>query len=211
VSYRFAVIEYEPWDVVRPLVGDGTDRMVTNFTATPAGELSKRSGRRWSPGDVEGLQGGDARAVELNIDERCEVTWMQAIPHLMPMSSKTNVVQRLPVGPLSNPPCENPLIGSTKLATAGEDSAAVHKDRDPGIGGIFPSERFAGNFGGTIQGKWRIGAKGLPDPEVGQTLRVIRLRDRRKSVVERRERYRGQGSYLREQRQHYFWRQTRGY
>src|SRR5437016_1853848 len=143
-------VQDQPGHVIRTISTIRGDWIWPETVLAPAVKLGKRKTVAKATAEVCDFLAARWRISELAPKDWHEVQRMKAIPHLMALAPKTDVLQRPALGAGVNPKRENTLISAAKLASAGHYSQAVYPNRKAESVTIFQSKRFRANFCGPI-------------------------------------------------------------
>jgi hypothetical protein len=81
-------------------------------------------------------------AVKLFLEEGKQVSRMKAVSNLRAAAIEADIFQGLLIFPRTDPKGEDPLIGSTELASARQNTATVDPNRKPESFGILQRKKF---------------------------------------------------------------------
>src|ERR1017187_420545 len=149
-------VEHHPWNVERPSVPIASNLSRTKTTRAPGAELSERHAVGHAAADVNNaaLIG---RSNHLLAQHRSEIARMEAIADLRPAAIESDIIERPVTQPRVAPIAEDPLIGSTKLTGAGQDSATIDPNRKIKTRAVLESEAFRSELGAAVKRHRRSG------------------------------------------------------
>ena len=115
---------------------------------TPNSELAEGHGGFGSTGEVDDSVGGGEflRGEDLVEDQGGQVARVEAVADLVALAIEADVAQRPAAEVAIDPVGEDTLVGSTELAGAGHDTAAVDENLEAERLPVFQREHFAGEF-----------------------------------------------------------------
>jgi len=121
---------------------------MTKAFIAPSGELAEGHSGFGSAGEVDYSIGGGEflRGEDLVEDQGGQVARVQAVANLVALTIEADVAQRPAAKVAIDPVGEDSLVGSTELAGAGHDTAAVDKNLEAERLPVFQREHFAGEF-----------------------------------------------------------------
>ena len=141
-------VEHDPRQIVRAGEGLGGDFVRAKSGTTPVTQLRQRAGILGAPRKVTDthidpiLWIGGFAALKLFFKEGNQVPWMKTVANLRTAAIEPDIFQGLLFFPGSNPEGENPLIGSTELTSARQNTATVDPNRKPKSFGILQRKKF---------------------------------------------------------------------
>ena len=91
-------------------------------------------------------------ALKLFLEEGKQVSWMETVSNLRATTIEANIFQGLLFFPRTDPKGEDPLVGSTELPCARQNTAAIDPNRKPKSLGILQRKKFRASLGGSIEG-----------------------------------------------------------
>ena len=126
---RGAVIHDQPGNIKGTWFGIRIDVMRTEALSAPFGQLSERYRVFPASPDVKNVITALRRLLELLGDQLCEITRMKSISDLTSCTIKADVFEWPLLQVAMNPERKDSLIWGSKLASAGDDAAAIDPDR----------------------------------------------------------------------------------
>src|SRR5438045_5022139 len=163
LAARSRCIQHHPGKIVGATGGFASDLVFTKARRAPGTQLSQRHRRRDTAANVLHSLTAAIGRLHLSPDQRGEVTWVQAIAHLMSCAIEADVAQRPSSQVRIDPERKNSLVRFTELAGAGEHTAAIDPDREAKSHAVLEGKDFGGKFGRAIDRQWRRGGEILRD------------------------------------------------
>jgi hypothetical protein len=112
---------------------------------------------------------GGLVTLKLFLEERKQVSWMKAVTNLRATAIEADIFQGLLFLPGTDPKGEDSLIGSTELACACQNTAAVDPNRKLESLGVLQRKKFRASLRGSVEGcRGRCGEE-FGNPFFGQS------------------------------------------
>ena len=107
-------------------------------------------------------------ALKLFFEQGKQVSWMKAVTNLGATAIEADVFQGLLFFPGTDPKGEDPLIGSTELASARQNTATVDPNRKPEGLGVLQCKKFRASLRGSVKGCGGCCGEEFGNPFFGQ-------------------------------------------
>lgn len=130
-------IENDPREIVRTGLGIGANLVRTESGATPVAQLRQRdriigATRKVADTHIDPILWiGGLLTLKLFLEEGKQVSWMKAVANLGTAAIEPDIFQGLLFFPGTDPKGEDSLVGSTELACARQNTAAIDPNRKP--------------------------------------------------------------------------------
>lgn len=157
----FTGIQDHPGDVEGAVFGFADNFMAAKAFIAPSRKLTKGHGGFCSPGEINDAIGRDElwRGKDLIQNQGGQIARVQAVADLVTFPIEADVAERPAAEMAVDPVGEDTLVGATELSSSGHDAATVDENREAKCFTKFQGKHFAGEFGGAVEGDWRLSRK----------------------------------------------------